>query len=408
MPTLTLAQARRIALAAQGFGGPRPTPVTMRQVQRTIDRVAQFQIDSISVVQRAHFLPLYSRFGPYDTKLLDTAAGRAPRRLFEYWGHAASLIDVRLEPALRFRMARAHQEAWGSMQRVRRDQSDLVDAVLARIGAGPGTARELEAALAEVLGGGEGRPRDNWGWNWSGVKTCCEWLLWSGEASVARRTPGFERVFDQPGRVLPAAVTATPTPTEPAAVRELVRRAAAALGVGTLTCLADYFRLDAREVGVAVAALEASGELLAVEVPGWSRRAWLWPAARRPRRIEAAALLSPFDSLVFERKRLRGLFGFDYGIEVYVPEAKRRYGYYVYPFLLGERFVARADLKADRQAGELVVRSAWLEEGSEADQVREALRDELALMAGWLGLSRVRTVAPETWRVPGNGRPLVL
>lgn len=406
--TVALGQARRIALAAQGFGNARPTPVTTRQVQRTVDRIAQFQIDSINVVQRAHYLPLYSRLGPYDTTLLDRAAGRGPRRLFEYWGHAASLIDVRLEPALRFRMGRAHQEAWGSMQRVRRDQPDLVAAVLARVGARPGTAREVEAALVEVLGAPGERRRDNWGWNWSAVKAACEWLVWSGEVAVARRTPGFERVFDLPGRVLPPAVAATPTPTDPEAVLTLVRRAAAALGIGTLACLADYFRLETAETAAAVATLEASGELEPVQVPGWTSRAWLWHAARRPRRISGAALLSPFDSLVFERKRLRGLFGFAYGIEVYVPGPKRRFGYYVYPFLLGERFVARVDLKADRQAGELVVRSAWLEEGTEAAEVRGPLRDELELLAGWLGLASVRVVAASGWETAGNGRPLAL
>lgn len=408
VPTLTLAQARRIALAAQGFGGRRPEPVSMRRLQATVDRVAQFQIDSINVVERAHYLPLYSRWGPYDTALLDRAAGRSPRRLFEYWGHAASLVDVRLEPALRFRMARAHTEAWGSMQHVRRDNPELVAAVLAQIARRPGTARELEEALLEALGPPGERRRDHWGWNWSEAKAACEWLLWSGDAAVARRTPGFERVFDLPSRVLPPTVAAAPTPSDPQAVLVLVRRAAAALGVGTLACLADYFRLGRAETAAAVATLEASGELVPVEIVGWSRTAWLWHAARRPRRIEAAALVSPFDSLVFERRRLRGLFGFEYGLEVYVPGPKRRFGYYVYPFLLGERFAARVDLKADRQAGDLLVRSAWLEEHADPDEVRTALRGELDLMADWLGLARVRTVPPEQWQVPGNGRPLGL
>lgn len=408
MLTLTLARARRIALAAQGFGGPRPTPLTMRRLQCTVDQVAQFQIDSINVVERAHYLPLYSRWGPYDTALLDRAAGRAPRRLFEYWGHAASLIDVRLEPALRFRMARAHREAWGSMQRVRRNNPELVAAVLAQVAHRPGTARELEQALAEALGPPGERRREHWGWNWSEAKAACEWLLWSGEAAVARRTPGFERVFDLPSRVLPPAMTNVEAPPDPEAVLALVRRAAAALGVGTLSCLSDYFRLDRAEAAAAVASLEAEGELLPVEVAGWTRTAWLWHAARRPRRIGAAALLSPFDSMVFERRRLRGLFGFDYGLEVYVPGHRRRFGYYVYPFLLGERIVARVDLKADRQAGELVVRAAWLEDHVDPDEVRIALRDELELMAGWLGLPQVRVVPRQLWQVRGNGRPLVV
>ncbi|SDB80859.1 hypothetical protein GA0111570_103149 [Raineyella antarctica] len=408
MLTLTHAQARRIALAAQGFGASRPAPVTMRQLQRTVDRVAQFQIDSINIVRRAHYLPLYSRFGPYDTDLLDRAAGRAPRRLFEYWGHAASMIDVRLEPALRFRMARAHQEAWGRMQQVRQDQPDLVASVLAQLQRRRGTAREVEEALADTLRATGERRSEQWGWNWSAVKSATEWLFWSGEVAVARRTLQFERIFDLPERVLPAAVASAPTPSDAEAMVELVRRSAAALGVGTLACLADYFRLDQAEARAAITVLEGSGELEPVEVSGWTRHAWLWHRAARPRRIAAAALVSPFDSVVFERRRLRGLFGFDYGLEVYVRGPKRRYGYYVYPFLLGERFVARVDLKADRQAGELVVRAAWLEEGLDPQEVRGPLRAELELMAGWLGLPAVRIVPVQDWDLPGNGRPLAL
>lgn len=408
MQTLTLTQARRIALAAQGMGGLRPVPVTMRQVQRTIDRVAQFQIDTINVVERAHYLPLYSRFGPYDTAVLERAAGRAPRRLIEYWGHAASLVDVRLEPALRFRMARAHREAWGRMRQVAQDHPELVQAVRDRIAAAPATAAEVEMALADAYGT-RGDPRgDDWGWNWSQVKVASEWLFWSGEIGVARRTPGFQRVFDLSERILPPAVSATPTPTDAQAHLQLVRRAAEALGVATQRCLADYFRLDPRETAAAVSSLELAGELVPVRVPGWTDRAWLWHAARRPRRIDARALVSPFDSLVFERRRLRGLFGFDYGIEIYVPAPKRRFGYYVYPFLLGEQFVARVDLKADRKAGELIVRSAWLEEGTDPDVVRGPLRAELDLLAGWLDLRVVRALPVHAWDVPGNGRPMRL
>ncbi|WOP19149.1 winged helix-turn-helix domain-containing protein [Raineyella sp. LH-20] len=378
----------------------------MRHLQRTVDRVAQFQIDSVNVVQRAHYLPLFSRLGPYDTRLVDRAAGRSPRRLFEYWGHAASLVDVGLEPALRFRMARAESEAWGSIRRIIRDHPELVAAVLAEVGRHPGTARDIEERLVDDLPVSAERAA-SWGWNWSEVKTATEWLLWSGRASVARRTSQFERVFDLPHRVLPAAVADAPTLDEPEAVLTLVRRAAAALGIGTLGCLADYFRLDRGETATAIAALEQTGELTPVAVPGWTRQAWLWHAARRPRRIDAVALLSPFDSLVFERRRLRGLFDFDYGLEIYVPGPRRRYGYYVYPFLLGERLVARVDLKADRQSGELVVRAAWLEDGADPGVVRSALRGELDLLADWLGLAAVRTVPAAEWGLPGNGRPLV-
>jgi uncharacterized protein YcaQ len=382
---LTLAQARRIALAAQGFGVRRPArPVTLGDVQRQLNRLAQFQIDSINVVRRAHYLPLYSRLGAYDPVVLDRAAHRAPRRAFEYWGHAASLIDVTLQPALRFRMQRAAQEAWGGMRRIQQEQPELVERVRGDIAArGPLTAREVGRVEEE------NRSRDNWGWNWSAGKTALEWLFWNGEITSASRNAQFERVFDLPERVLPHTVLSTPTPSVAQSHIDLVRRAAAALGVASLPCLADYFRLDPAETRTAVDALVAAGELEPISVTGWKRPAWLWVAARRPRRVDARALVSPFDSLVFERRRLGELFGFDYRIEIYVPAVKRRYGYYVYPFLLREGLSARVDLKADRTAGVLRVLSAWLEPGWDPAYVARELCEELAELAGWLGLTAI-------------------
>lgn len=394
MPTparLSAPAARRIAIAAQGLDRPRlERPATMRDVQRAIDRLAQFQIDSINVVARAHYLPLYSRLGPYDTALLDRANNRAPRRMFEYWGHAASLVDVRLQPALRFRMARAGEESWGRMQRIVAERPELVERLRTEVAAhGPVTARELDAVLEDVAE----RRRDHWGWNWSDTKSACEFLFWAGEITSAGRNAQFERRFDLPERVLPAAVVAAPTPSDDEAAVTLVRRAAAALGVASIGCLADYFRLPTAATRAAVDTLVALGELEPVTVEGaWDRPAYLWHEARRPRRVAARALLSPFDSMVFERSRLRALFGFDYTIEIYVPEAKRRYGYYVYPFLLGDRFAARADLKADRVRGALVVRAAWLEPGCDAASVAPELAAELGSMARWLGLDRVEVV----------------
>lgn len=381
---LSLAQARRIALAAQGFGVPRPArAVTMRDVQTTITRLAQVQIDSVNIVRRAHYLPFFSRLGPYDIALIDRAAGRAPRRLFEYWGHAASLLDVTLEPALRFRGERAGEEAWGGMRRVAKEYPGLVERVLADLQRdGPLTAREIDQVEDE-------RTPEEWGWNWSVVKTACEWLFWTGEITAARRNVQFERVYDLPDRVLPPAIRAVPTPTVTDAHLTLVRRAAAALGIGSLACFADYFRLSTGETATAVATLVGTGELEPVRVTGWARQAYLWHAARRPRRITARALVSPFDSLVFERRRLRELFGFDYRIEIYVPAAKRRHGYYVYPFLLGEKFVARADLKADRAAGVLRVLGAWAEPGEDLAYTARELAGELRELADWLGLDRV-------------------
>jgi uncharacterized protein YcaQ len=383
---LSLAQARRVALAAQGFGRAKPAAATMRDVQGSIDRLAQLQIDSINVVTRAHHMPLFSRLGAYDEALLERAASRAPRRLFEYWGHAASLIDVTLQPALRWRMAAAAEEAWGRMKQIQAEQPQLVDDVRAEIAdRGPLTSREIEHD--------EERRRDHWGWNWSSVKTCLEWLFWAGEISAAGRNRQFERRYDLMERVIPPVVLAQPTPSRDEADRVLVRRAAQALGIGTVRCLADYFRIATARARTAIAALVESGELVPVAVPGWSDTGvFLWHAARVPRRVEGRALVCPFDSLVFERRRLEQLFSFSYRIEIYVPEAQRVHGYYVYPFLLDEAIVARVDLKADRGRGVLRVNGAWGEPAADPGATCEALAEELATMATWLGLSGVEVV----------------
>ena len=385
---LSRGQARRVALAAQGFGRPRPDrEPTMRDLQGLISRLGQFQIDSINVVIRAQFMPAFSRLGPYDVGLLERAAHRAPRRVFEYWGHAASLIDVNLQPALRFRMdAGAH--IWGNVDRMARENPTLVEDVRAQVAAhGPISARQLESE--------EVRDRSQWGWNWSSVKTVLEWLFYLGEVAAAYRNSQFERVYDLPERVLPRAVFDRPTPSREESVRELVRRAAAALGVASEFCLRDYFRTEPDATRSAIADLVEARELLPVRIEGWENKAtYLWHDARHPRSVDARALLSPFDSMVFERARLEKLFGFNYRIEIYVPEPKRVYGYYVYPFLLGDRFVARVDLKADRSADVLRVNAAWLEHGPGIDpaEVAAELAVELARMAGWLGLSGVQVL----------------
>jgi uncharacterized protein YcaQ len=382
---LSRASARRIALAAQGFGLRRADrKVGIRDVQAVINRVAQFQIDSINVVTRAHFMPIFSRLGPYDVRLLEGAAYQSPRRLFEYWGHAASLIDVTLQPQLRFRSQAGFRDVWAAVESIARQNPGLVDIVRAEVAArGPISSRDLEHE--------EERIRDNWGWNWSSVKTVMEWLFYLGEITSARRNSQFERVYDLPERVLPRAVLAQPSPTPQDSVRELVRRAAQALGVASELCLRDYFRTRSTMTRVAIADLVDAGELIPVTVPGWDTRpTYLWHGARRPRRIEARALLSPFDSMIFERNRLERLFDFFYRIEIYVPGPKRIHGYYVYPFLLGEEFVARVDLKADRYHGVLLVNSAWIEPEQDRDHVATELRAELEVMADWLGLSDVQ------------------
>ncbi len=384
---LTIGQARRVALAAQGFGVARPTrPVTMRDLQATVNRLGQFQIDSINVVTRAHFLPLFSRLGAYDPGLLTRAAHQPPRRLFEYWGHAASLIDVQLQPLLRFRMSAGFRDVWGGVERVARENPKLVDFVRDEVRArGPISARELE--IEEV------RDRSNWGWNWSGVKTVLEWLFYCGDVTSARRNSQFERVYDVPDRVLPSSVLDQPTPTPEESVIGLVRRAAQALGVAGEYSLRDYFRTRPVMTRDAIAHLVEAGELIPVVVQGSDRAPhYLWHQAKVPRRIDARALLSPFDSMIFERARLERLFDFRYRIEIYVPEPRRIHGYYVYPFLLGEHFVARVDLKADRSRGVLRVNSAWLEPGHDPEYVAAELGAELQRLAAWQGLSAVEVL----------------
>jgi uncharacterized protein len=381
---LSKAEARRIALAAQGFGVPkRERPVTMRGVQAVTNRLAQFQIDSINVVTRAQFMPLFSRLGPYDPTLLERAAYQTPRRLFEYWGHAASLIDVSLQPLLRFRMEPEFRDVWPGVERVVRENADLVpflrDEVAAR---GPISARDLEVV--------EQRDRSNWGWNWSRVKTVLEWLFYVGEVTSAYRNAQFERVYDLPERVIPRSVLALPTPTPQESVTGLIRRAGRALGIATASDLRDYFRTRLAMTRQAIAVLVETGELIPVEVQGTGSQPWyLWHEARVPRGIDARALLSPFDSMIFERSRLERLFDFAYRIEIYVPGPKRIHGYYVYPFLLGEEFLARVDLKADRSRGVLRVNAAWIEPGYEPDDIATELALELKIMAEWLGLQAV-------------------
>lgn len=380
-----------MVLAAQGLGRRPDRAVGMRDVQGVISRLGQFQIDSINIVARAHYLPLFSRLGSYDPALLDRASGRAPRRLFEYWGHAASLIDVELQPALRTRMHRwAEADMWPGIARIYREKPELIEWVSAELDRrGPTSARELDPQLGQQ----PDRRRDSWGWNWSDVKTACEWLFFTGAITAARRNSSFERLYDLPGRVLPAAVWARPSPDEPEAMRTLVRRAAAALGVASEPCLRDYFRTSASRTRQAVTELVDAGELLPVRVQGWDAQpVYLWSQASVPRRSRVRALVSPFDSVMFERSRLEALFDFFYRIEIYVPAPKRIHGYYVYPFLLGEDFVARVDLKADRQAGVLRVNGAWAEADrhQQTSEIAAELAAELELMAGWLGLEAVR------------------
>jgi len=391
MDSLSPAQARRIALAAQGFADPAPAGEPgRRHLRRVLGRIGLLQIDSVNVLQRAHYLPLYSRLGPYRTELLDALTYRRPRELFEYWGHEASLLPLRLHPWLRWRMADGH--AWGGVARVARDHPELIGWVRDEVaGKGPLTAAELEADVPRRTG--------NWGWNWTATKIALEWLFWRGEVLVARRNSGFARVYDLPERILPAEVLAAPTPPPAEALRELIRISSAALGVATEADLRDYFRLPVAGFRTAVHELVDAGELRPVEVDGWRQPGYLHHQARLPRSIRAATLVSPFDPVVWRRERAERLFGFSYRIEIYTPAAKRIYGYYVLPFLLGDRLVARVDLKADRAAGLLRIPAAWGEPDAPAE-TPAALAAELHRLAGWLGLDGV--AAPERGDLAGS------
>ena len=381
----SLAQARRIALAAQGFGAPRPVRVAAAQLRRTVARLGLHQIDSVNVLVRAHYLPAFSRLGPYDRGLIERDAwGAAPRgrRLFEYWAHEASLLPLEMHPVLRWRMVSAERGelGWRSLRAYAVERRAEAEAILSRIRAeGPLAASDFE----------EGKGRSGW-WEWGDTKRALEWLFWAGLITAATRRSSFERVYDLTERVIPAAILALPTPAEADSKRALVAKAAEALGIATETDLRDYFRLRPEAARQAIAELAEEGVLLPATVEGWTRPAWVHRDSGRPRRIRGQALLAPFDPLVWERSRTERLFGFRYRIEIYTPAEKRVHGYYVLPFLLDEALVARVDLKADRQGSRLLVKRTTLEPGA-PPETSARLGAELDLMARWVGLERVET-----------------
>jgi uncharacterized protein len=378
--TISLAAARRIALAAQGFGKERQQgEVGRRHIVTTIRRLNLFQIDSVSAVVRAHYMPAFSRLGPYRPGLLDEAASGPKRALFEYWAHEASFLPVETWPLMQWRMRRAErgEGIYGGLARFGRERAGYVAEVYRRIEReGPLNAGALE---------GE-RGAGGW-WGWSEAKKAVEWLFWAGRVTTASRR-GFERFYDLPQRVLPASVTAMTAPDEADAHRALVERSARALGIATAQCLRDYFRLSPADMAGRIEELVEAGTLIPLSVKGWPRTAYLHRDARIPRRIEAQALLSPFDPVVWERRRTEGLFDFRYRIEIYTPAHKRQFGYYVLPFLLDEGIAARVDLRADRPGGALHALAAFAEPGAPA-HTAEALASELRSMAAWLGLERI-------------------
>jgi uncharacterized protein YcaQ len=382
METLTVMQARRIALAAQGFADPLPrAAVTGRHLKRVVERTGLLQIDSVNVLQRAHYMPVYSRLGAYDTALLDRASARRPRWLFEYWGHEASLLPMELHPLMRWRMA-GREGIWGGVFRVTRERPELLKWVLEELRArGPVTAAQIEQ---DVPG-----KKENWGWNWSDTKKALEALFYAGEVSSAGRTTQFARRYDLTERVIPGDILNQPTLPVPDQHRALVEMAALRLGVAAEVELRDYFRLPVAGARTAILELAEAGTLIPVQVKGWSVKTWRHRDVAVPRKARVSTLVSPFDPLIWERNRAERLFGLRYRIEIYVPAHKRVHGYYVLPFMHGDRFVARVDLKADRQAGVLRVPAAWAEPGVKKGEVAEALRAELARLARWLGLDDV-------------------
>ncbi|MGH9274417.1 MAG: winged helix-turn-helix domain-containing protein [Acidimicrobiales bacterium] len=383
--TLRLDEARRIALHAQGFNDPRPGGrVDRRHFRRVVDRVGLVQIDSVNVLTRSHELPFLARLGPYPRAGLSDWLWSSCE-MFEYWGHEASLLPVELHPLLRWRMADDH--AWKGVQSFRRSHPGLGEDLLAAVhDNGPVTLGELEH-LGDAIKRRPAAPGSMW--NWTPAKKAVEWFFWNGQVSAVRNPQTFERHYARPDQVLPAAVLTAPTPTDDDAMKDLLLRAARSHGVGTAKCLADYHRLPIVPARRLVAELAADGALRPVEVEGWKHPAFLHPEAELPRWVRAAALLSPFDSLVWERDRVERLFGFRYRIEIYVPAAKRVHGYYVLPFLHDGRLVARVDLKGDRQSGTLRVRSAHAEPAFNADKDLPPLVERLHELAGFLGLGNV-------------------
>jgi len=377
------ALARRVAIAAQGLADPRPAgPVTRRHLVRVLARLGLLQIDSVAAVVRAHYMPLFSRLGPYPLSLLDEAASPGRKRLlFEYWAHEASLLPLESWPLMRWRMERARAndptEIYRALALWAEGKRDFIEEVYREIVArGPIAASDMQGA----------KGKGGW-WGWSDEKHAFEWLFWAGRVTTASRR-GFERLYDLPERVIPAHIFNSPAVPQEDAHRELIRLSARALGIATYADLRDYYRLSPGDMKGRIEELVEMGELLPVTVRGWKQQAWLHREARLPRRVDARALLAPFDPLVWERARAERLFGFRYRIEIYTPAEKRQYGYYVLPFLLGDAIVARVDLRADRAAGILRVVAAYAEPVA-PPHTAEALAGELDVMRKWLGLERM-------------------
>ncbi|HZZ64199.1 MAG TPA: crosslink repair DNA glycosylase YcaQ family protein [Candidatus Baltobacteraceae bacterium] len=375
------ADARRVALRAQGFSGrtiARPGGAALLRMARNLGAI---QIDSVNVLVRAQYLPAFSRFGIYDRNVLDRLAYGRPRRMFEYWGHEASLLPIELYPFFGWRrdVSRKGVGVWQNVARVGLERPDLVRKVRSEIEArGPLAASDF----------GQGTSTGSW-WGWNDTKRAVEFLYWCGELTPVQRRTSFERVYDLSERVIPYDLLAAKVTAEDS-YAHLIERAARAMGVSTESDMRYYFRLPLAAARAAVQRLVESGTLLPVRVEGWKQQAYLHKDARIPRAVEQSALISPFDSLVWNRLRMHRLFDFHYRIEIYTPAHKRIHGYYVLPYLLNEQLVARVDLKADRQHGVLLVQSVHFEPHVSKALVRGRLREDLRTLARWLDLGSVR------------------
>ena len=386
-PSLHLsgAEARRAALGALGFGQRKPARAGIAHVRATVARLGAIQIDSVNVLARAHYLPTFSRYGQYRTSALDALA-HTHRELFEYWGHAACFLPMDLYPLMRWRMAN-QREGWASLSRKQRAFIESVHREVTE--RGPLAAGELSKA---------GKSTGPW-WGWSDGKEALELLFREGRVAIAGRR-NFERLYDIPERVIPADVLKMESLTAADAKKALLVRAARAMGVGTAKDIAQYFHIDAwwdrlsadgrrarAETQTLFDELVEDGRLQRVSVQGWTQPAYAVPELRVPRSLDVRALVSPFDPLMWERKWTKAVFDFDYQIEIYVPQPKRIYGYYVLPFLVGDRFAARVDLKADRKTSTLIVHAAYGEAGRNPRETAKALASELRSLASWLSLT---------------------
>jgi uncharacterized protein YcaQ len=384
---LSSAEARRLALSSLGFGLKKPAKAGAAHVRATAKRLSAIQIDSVNVLARAHYMPTFSRYGPYPMNALDELV-HTKRELFEYWGHAACFLPIEMYPTMRWRMD-GQLEGWGGLGK---QQLKFIEAVYDEV-----TERgPLSAGSISIGGKGSG----NW-WGWSDGKRAIEFLFRQGRVAIAGRR-NFERLYDIPERVFTREVLKAKPLPEREGKKELLVRAARAMGVGTARDVAMYFHVDmwwdrARADGtrrpantkVLFEELVEQGRLEQVKVEGWKQPGYIVPGAKIPRMIDARAIVSPFDPLMWERKWTNAVFGFEYQIEIYVPAPKRIYGYYVLPFVMGDAFAGRVDLKADRKASTLLVHAAYVEAGRDPKAVAAALADELRSMAHWLALERI-------------------